>query len=98
MVRIIWLVEAQKDLKSIFDFIASVSPRFAKFQVKEIKQRVKVLETFPRAGKIVEEIGNTKIREIVFSNYRIVYRINTEREVLILMIHHGARDFSERIS
>ncbi|WP_374443481.1 type II toxin-antitoxin system RelE/ParE family toxin [Epilithonimonas sp.] len=37
------------------------------------------------------------MREIIEGNYRIIYRIISENEVHILMVHHGARDLIRRI-
>lgn len=36
-----------------------------------------------------------KIRELLFSNYRIMYRMETER-ILILTVIHGARNLSQK--
>lgn len=45
--------------------------------------------------KIVPEAEEENIREILFYNYRIIYRVETER-ILILTIIHGARDLSRK--
>ena len=45
---------------------------------------------FPRSGRIVPEVGDPAIREILLGNYRIVYRIKSGA-VEILAVHHGAR-------
>ncbi len=37
MVKLMWLESAKNDLKSIFDYIALDSKRYAKYQVKEIR-------------------------------------------------------------
>lgn len=50
-----------------------------------------------KAGRIVEEINKPEIREIIEGNYGIIYRIVTDSTVDILMIHHGARDFTRRM-
>ena len=48
----------------------------------------------PRCGRIVPELADYNFREIIFRNYRIVYRIIDDNDdVEILAIIHGARDF-----
>lgn len=48
------------------------------------------LEMFPLSGRVVPEINKQEIREVIFGNYRIVYRLR-EDEVEILTVHHGAQ-------
>ena len=43
-------------------------------------EAVKRLEIFPRSGRIVPEIGQEDIREILFGSYRIVYVVGEELE------------------
>jgi hypothetical protein len=54
--------------------------------------RIRMLETFPFAGKIVEEFDNPAIRELVLPPYRIVYRIDKRGKIIgIARFWHGAR-------
>ena len=54
------------------------------------------LETFPLCGRVVPELEMTKIREVIYQNYRIVYRVLDEvSEVHILSVVHSARDFQK---
>ena len=97
MVEIIWLEEARLDLKDIFDYISRDSKRYAQRQVDKIFERAQLLLTHINAGKIVEEIGQSEIRELIEGNYRIVYRIIDKEKVHILLVHHGARDLTKRL-
>ncbi|MFA0960912.1 type II toxin-antitoxin system RelE/ParE family toxin [Roseivirga sp. BDSF3-8] len=69
MVEIRWLKEARLDLKDIFDYISRDSKRYAQRQVDRIFQKTQIIETQIRAGKIVEEINNPAVREIIEGNY-----------------------------
>jgi len=62
--------------------------------IERIIEAVERLETFPEMGRRVPEAEEENIREIIFQNYRIIYRLETE-QVLILTILHAARDFSK---
>jgi toxin ParE1/3/4 len=53
---------------------------------------VERLKDNPRSGRVVPELGNESIREVIHGNYRIVYRL--QREVVeIATVFHGARLF-----
>ena len=62
--------------------------------IERIIEAVERLETFPEMGRRVPEAEEENIREIIFQNYRIIYRLETE-QVLILTILHAARDFNK---
>ena len=97
MVQLKWLKSAKDDLKEIYDYISFDSKRYAKLQVERIQNRTEILKRQIESGKIVDEINDTKIREIIEGNYRIIYEIVNKSEVNILMVHHGARDLARRI-
>ena len=41
-------------------------------------------------GKVVQELQNKEIREIIYRNFRVVYRIK-ENNLEIVRIIHGSR-------
>jgi addiction module RelE/StbE family toxin len=91
------LLAAKNDLKEIYDYISLDSKRYAKLQVERIQNKTEVLKSQIEIGKIVEELNDPKVREIIEGNYRIIYRIVSKNELHILLVHHGARDLSKRI-
>jgi addiction module RelE/StbE family toxin len=97
MVRIKWLLAAKNDLKEIYDYISLDSKRYAKLQVERIQNKTEILKFQIEIGKIVEELNDPKVREIIEGNYRIIYRIISKSELHILLVHHGARDLSRRV-
>jgi toxin ParE1/3/4 len=96
MVQINWTLQAKDDLKSIAEFIARDSVRYAKLQVVKIKSRTAVLKSHPQAGKVVMEMSDKRIRELIEGNYRIIYKIISKNCVDILTVHHSARDLTKR--
>ena len=88
MVRINWTSQAKKDLKSISEYISSNSVRYAKLQVVKIRTRTKILKSHIRSGKIVAETNDQDIRELIEGNYRIIYKIVSEKQIDILTIYH----------
>jgi len=89
-VKIEWTKPALLDLESIRDYIRRDSSYYATRFVDRIITAIDNLEHFPQAGRLIEEATDDNIRELLFHNYRIVYRAEAER-VLILTIIHGAR-------
>lgn len=98
MVQIRWLKDAKTDLKEIFYYISLDSKRYARLQIEKIQQRTKILKSQPNLGKIVDEIDNPQIKEIIEGNYRIIYRNVNKNRIDILLVHHGARDLKRRLA
>lgn len=90
MVKIIWSEQATKDLNEIFTYISRDSPYFATLLANQIYEVVSNLIDFPNIGRKVPEFKNPSIREIIFKNYRIIYRIN-QNNIEIVTIFHGRR-------
>ncbi len=93
--KIEWTEPAQLDLKSIRDHIGRDSEYYATRFVERIIEAVESLGKFPEMGRSVPEAEKENIRELLFYNYRIMYRVETKR-ILILTIIHGARDISQK--
>ena len=96
MVRINWTFQAKDDLKAIAEYISKDSIRYAGLQIIRLKNRTRILKTQIRSGKIVPEINQENIRELIEGNYRIIYKIVKESQIDILTIHHSARDLKRR--
>jgi toxin ParE1/3/4 len=90
MAQVRWTPQAADDLDAIAEFIARDSPHFAGLFAADILQTVGQLADFPESGRIVPEVGDRSIREIILGSYRIIYRRRSD-VVEILTVHHGAR-------
>lgn len=93
--KIEWTRPALLDLESIRDYIRRDSEYYATRFVEKIIEAVESLEKFPKMGRCVREAEEERIREVLLHNYRIIYRVDTDR-ILVLTIIHGARDLSQR--
>jgi len=92
MVKIIWTQRSLTDLKSIAEYISKDSVKYASLTLERIIDVTKYLETNPRLGRMVPEIGrNDKIREIILDNYRIIYKITITETLHILTVHHSSK-------
>ena len=90
MVRIEWTERSLEDLNEIHSYIARDSKNYANIFVKKIYDTIQKLKIFPNIGRVVPETNNPSIREIIFQNYRIVYR-NMIEYIEIITIFHGSR-------
>ncbi len=94
--KIILSPRAIQDLQEVVRYIAWDNPVQAEKFGHLLIGRARSLNTFPERGRVVPEIGNPAIREIIFKSYRIIYRIQNEtRLVEISRIWHGARGVPE---
>jgi addiction module RelE/StbE family toxin len=91
MARIIWTIQAAEDLENIYNYISKDSLKHARIQIIRIRDRAKILKKHPKSGRVVPEIGNEKIREVIIGNYRIIYRLLSDKIVEIITIHHSYR-------
>jgi addiction module RelE/StbE family toxin len=96
MVQINWTFQSKDDLKSIAEYISKDSKKYARLQILRIRQRTKILNSQIYSGKIVSEMDNQNIRELIEGNYRIIYLIINDERIDILTVHHSARDLTRR--
>ena len=88
-----WSVPARNDLKQIHDYIAKDSKYYARKVIQEIVAKTETLAELPEIGRIVPEISDQNIRELIVYSYRLIYEIS-EVGIEILAIIHGRRDFN----
>jgi len=69
MVEVKWTRQAIDDVESIAEFIAKDSEKYAQIQVERIFERLEILETQPLMGRMVPEIENQNIRELILGNF-----------------------------
>ena len=94
MGKIRWTKKASTHLQAIHASIAVDSPVYATRFIQSLVKSVSALNTMPHLGRIVPELENLKLREIIFHDYRIVYRVaENSEDIEILAVIHSARDF-----
>jgi addiction module RelE/StbE family toxin len=85
-----WAHAAKADLKGIKDYIARDSPHVAESFVRQIRERCNRVASFPFAAPMVGEYPDEHLREMYHGSYRIIYKIEASR-IVILRVVHGAR-------
>ena len=71
--RVVWSATAVQDLTDIRSFIGRTSPRYASAVTQRLIDAVGRLEAFPESGRIVPELAEPGVREVIHGSYRIVY-------------------------
>ncbi len=89
-----WTAPAVADLQDIVDYIARDSTIYAAAMAERIVRAGDRLAFFPKRGRVVREVGDQNIREIIIQPYRVLYRIKRDR-VQILAVIHSARDLAQ---
>ena len=86
--KIIWSPLAIERASEIAEYIAQDKPSTAEKWIDTVFAKVETLASTPEIGRIVPEIRNSQFRELIYGNYRIIYRIE-ENQLSILTIRHG---------
>ena len=92
MAEIVWSPQAIVDVESIKAYISRDSKHYAALIVARLIVAVERLDAFPESGRVVPEFSDASIREVVWRNYRIVYRL-VGSSVEIVTVFHGAMLF-----
>ena len=83
-----WTDQAENRVYDVASYIALDSVAEAEKWIDNIFDYVKRLENFPESGRYVPELTIRKdLRELVFKNYRIIYRIE-KSTVYILTVRN----------
>lgn len=90
-----WTEPALLDIENIREYIAKDSEYYAIRFITRIIEAVETLPEFPLIGRYVPEAEDETIRELLFHNYRIIYRAEADR-IMILTVIHGGRDLSKQ--
>jgi plasmid stabilization system protein ParE len=88
--RVIWTRQAVEDVEAIRSYVARDSERYAALLAERLVAAVERLARFPQSGRIVPELADESLREVLHGTYRLVYRGRPDA-VEILTVYHGAR-------
>jgi plasmid stabilization system protein ParE len=90
MAEIRWTLQALDDVESIANYIARDSSYYAQMFAIKTFDAVQRIEIFSESGRVVPEINQENIREIILGNYRIIYRLRADCAE-ILTVYHSVR-------
>ena len=85
--KLVWSPLSFERLENIYEFISDKDPVAAKNLINRIFERVESISKYPERGRKVPEINRNEIREIFESEYRIIYKIEPKK-IIILTIRN----------
>jgi addiction module RelE/StbE family toxin len=86
--KLLWSPLAIDRASEIAEYIARDNPVAAENWIDALFKKVEELKAFPESGRVVPETNHRTIRELIYGNYRIIYRIE-EKRLSILTVRHG---------
>jgi len=89
-----WSVQANADVREIGRYIARDKPRASRAWINRLERKAIDASRVPMLGRIVPEIGRHDVREVFLRSYRIMYRVEEQRIVVVAIVH-GSRRFFE---
>jgi len=90
--KVILTPQSLDDLRETVSFIAQDNPERARSFGNELIDQALTLAELPERGRVMPEISEACVREIVHRPYRIIYEIFPEQNtVYVLRFWHGAR-------
>lgn len=92
MTRLVWTRAALEDVQSIRAYIARDSASYGRIVAERLFSAVDHLRVHPLSGRVVPELGQPILREVIEPPYRIVYRVRAD-VLEVLAVVHSARQF-----
>lgn len=90
--KIQFTTRSKSDIAEIVELVSQDNPQTARNLANSLFTSIKQLIDFPEIGRVVPEYSEETIREIIFSQYRIVYKINKfNQEIYIITVYHSRR-------
>jgi plasmid stabilization system protein ParE len=90
MARVVWTFAALDDLEEAVTYIERNAPIAASRFLEKVLARARALERSPHLGGFMEEDKSHTFRQLLYGNYRIIYRYAGDT-VRIVAFMHAAR-------
>jgi plasmid stabilization system protein ParE len=88
--KVVWSPLAEHRAMEAVDYIAEDRPAAAARWLEGLLDHVAQLDQLAERGRMVPEIGRSAYREVLFAPYRVIYRVDAGR-VVILTLRHTRR-------
>jgi toxin ParE1/3/4 len=85
--NLVWAPRAIDRVAEIAAYIAEDNPVAAEKWIRDVFARTEQLALFPQSGRHLPETARKDLRELIWGNYRIIYRIRLA-QVAILTVRH----------
>ncbi|MDU2242708.1 MAG: type II toxin-antitoxin system RelE/ParE family toxin [Paenibacillus sp.] len=91
MAKLTWSPRSLNDLEILHEYIKQDSEENAGDFIRQLITATVDITKFPLAGRKVPEYKEHRIREKLYKNYRIIYRINTDGIAVLTVLHQTRR-------
>lgn len=88
-----WSHDARRDLDDLVGYIGRDSVFYARRFGEKVVLATRRLGDFPESGRMIPEVEDKTLREIIVQGYRVMYRLEVDR-VRVLAVMHGRRDLT----
>ena len=88
--KIIWTQEALENVIDIENYISEDNPSIVIEFTDLLINQCEYLKNNPDKGRVIPELSDPTIRELIYKNYRIVYR-HIQKEIQILTVFERHR-------
>ena len=79
-------------LAAIAEYLGLASPIYAEQVVDRVVRRLEQALVYPESGRVVPELGQAAVRELIEPPYRLIYRVDGDH-ITVLSVLHGRQDF-----
>ncbi len=86
--KIIWSPLAIDRTTEIAEYITQDNPSAATKWIEILFDKVQLLKSSPKSGRIVPETQREDVRELIYGNYRIIYRVE-KNKISVFTVRHG---------
>ena len=90
-----WFSVAKADLREIYAFKKKILNSMLQKVANEITAKSEALESFPSMGRVVEELNDPNLREIIVYSYRLIYQISNESIEIVTLVHSRRNYFPD---
>lgn len=91
--KLVWSPLALQQVRDIARYIARDKPPAAEKWVKRLFAAVEKLPDQPLSCRVVPELNRQDVRELIFGNYRVIYKLHEGIQVLV--VRHGRQLLDE---
>jgi addiction module RelE/StbE family toxin len=95
VVQIRWSKQAIENIFQIREYYLELSTHFADELTNQIFSKEEIISAFPEIGRVVPELNNKSVRELIYKNYRIIYVIFDKENICIIAVHHSSKPLSQ---
>lgn len=89
--RVVWAPIVLDRVEEAARYIAQDRPRAAAKWIDGLFNSVRQLADFPESGRVVPEVGRPEVRELIYGQYRVIYRLEAKRISMLTVRHQRQR-------